>query len=90
LKFSTGLSGPIDYKLSITGIPDWSNSVNVTLPDQYNLDDVNMLPSATHNVPVYQRNENVLVRIEGDTPFPISLLGYTWEGRYTDKFYQRA
>lgn len=90
LKVSTGLSGPVDYKVSITGTPDWDNTVSVTLPYQYDFNAVNMLPAATHTLPVYQRNSNLLVRIEGSTPFPISLLGFSWEGRYTDKFYSRV
>jgi hypothetical protein len=90
MKFSTGLSGPVDYKVSITGLDDWENAVAVTLPYEYELGEVNMLPSSTHTLPIYQRNENLKVRIEGSSPFPISMLGYSWEGRYTNKFYQRV
>ena len=90
MKFSTGLSGPVDYKVSITGLDDWDNTVAVTLPYEYELGEVNMLPSSTHTLPIYQRNENLKVRIEGSSPFPISMLGYSWEGRYTNKFYQRV
>jgi hypothetical protein len=30
------------------------------------------------------------VTILGDTPFPVSILGLTWEGRYNNKFYKRV
>lgn len=90
IKVSTGLSGPVDYKIDITGLSDWENVVSVTLPYLYNLNKVNMLASATHNVPIFQRNENLGILIEGTTPYPVSLLGFSWEGRYTTKFYKRV
>lgn len=90
MKVSTGLSGPITYKVSITGIPDWENTVNVTLPYQYFFNNVNLASEAIHDVPLYQRNNNLLVRIIGDTPFPVSILSLSWEGRYNNRFYKRV
>ena len=49
-----------------------------------------MAAEAVHNVPIYQRNENVSLSIVGDTPLPVSLLGMTWEGQYNRKFYNRV
>lgn len=89
MKVATGLSGPITYQVNITGIPQWETAVNVTLPNQYVLNNVNMSAEAVHTVPLYQRNNNLLIRIKGDTPFPVSLLSLNWEGRYGNKFYQR-
>ena len=90
LNVSTGLSGPVTYQINITGIPTWSNVTNVTLPNNYALNNVNMQATATHVVPVYQRNEHLGLTILGDTPFPVSILGLTWEGRYNNKFYKRV
>lgn len=90
LNVATGLSGPVTYQVSITGIPTWSNVTNVTLPNNYTLNNVNMQASATHVVPIYQRNENLSINIIGDTPFPVSILSLTWEGRYNNRFYKRA
>jgi hypothetical protein len=90
LKVSTGLSGPITYQINLTGIPSWNNTVQVTLPNSYTLNNVNISASAIHEVPVYQRNSNVAVKIVGDTPFPVSLLSMTWEGRYNPRFYKRV
>ena len=89
LKFKVGLSGPVDYKVSITGVNDWTKAVTVTLPQQYNLNNVNMQASSTHVVPIFQRNENLLVQIIGNTPFPVSLLGLDWEGKINNRFYRR-
>ncbi len=90
IKVSTGLSGPVTYKVDITGKDSWSNVVNVTLPNTYVLNNVNLSASATHDVPIYQRNENLNIKIIGDTPFPISLLNIVWEGNYNRRFYRRS
>lgn len=89
LKVLTGLSGPVTYKIDITGRDQWVNVVNVTLPYQYVLNNVNMSAEATHVVPIFQRNKNIRIRIVGDTPFPVSLLGLSWEGLYKRRFYTR-
>ena len=90
LKFKTGLSGPVDYKVTIEGVPEWDNVASVTRPSTYTLNSVNMQPSATHVVPVFQRNENLAVKIVGNTPFPVSLLGLDWEGKFNQRFYRRS
>ena len=90
IKVSTGLSGPVTYKVDIAGRDSWSNVVNVTLPNTYVLNNVNLAASATHDVPIYQRNENLTIKIIGDTPFPISLLNIVWEGNYNRRFYRRS
>ena len=90
IKVKTGLSGPVDYKVSITGLNDWTNTVSVTQPNQYQLNNVNMQASSTHVVPIFQRNENLAVQIIGNTPFPVSLLGLDWEGKLNQRFYRRG
>jgi len=90
LKFKTGLSGPVDYKVTIEGVPEWDNVASVTRPSTYTLNSVNMQASATHVVPVFQRNENLAVKIVGNTPFPVSLLGLDWEGKFNQRFYRRS
>ena len=89
VKISTGLSGPVKYDVSITGRPEWSNTIEATAPNTYNLNNVNMSADAIHTVPIYQRNENLTFKIIGDTPFPVSLLSLNWEGKYNTGFYRR-
>ena len=90
LKVKTGLSGPVEYQVSITGKNDWNNSVSHTYPNEYELNNVNMKAKATHVVPVFQRNESLAVKIIGNTPFPVSLLGLDWEGKFNQRFYRRG
>ena len=90
IKVSTGLSGPVKYQVDITGRPEWSNTIEAVTPYVYDLSNVNLSADATHNVPVYQRNENLSLKIVGDTPMPVTLLSLTWEGNYKTGFYQRS
>lgn len=89
-KVKLGLSGPINFDVDITGVPKWSNNSSVTYPYQYLLNSVNMLPQSTHTIPIFQRNENLDVSIKSSTPFPVSLLGMEWEGKYNRRFYRRG
>lgn len=89
IKVSTGLGGPVSYLINITGREDWTDVVNVTLPSTYVLNNVNLSAEGTHVVPIYQRNRNTKVKIIGDTPFPVTLLKLSWEGKYNNKFYKQ-
>jgi hypothetical protein len=88
INVATGLSGPVTYEIDLTGIPTWNNVVSTTLPNTYVLNNVNLSASAVHVVPIYQRNRNTSIRIIGDTPFPVSILDITWEGKYSSRFYR--
>ena len=90
INVATGLSGPVTYEVDLTGIPTWENVVSTTLPNTYVLNNVNLSSSSLHVVPIYQRNKNTSIRIIGNTPFPINLLDLTWEGKYSNRFYQRG
>ena len=90
VKVSTGLSGPVKYEVTITGRPEWSQTIEATVPYTYDLNSVNMSADAVHTIPIYQRNENLNFKIIGDTPFPVSLLSLNWEGKYNTGFYRRS
>ena len=90
LKVKTGLTGPIDYKINIIGIPVRTSKLTVTPVGQYNLNSVNMTESAVHHVPVYQRNHNTTITIESNTAFPATIESINWEGRYATNYYRRA
>jgi len=90
IKVSTGLSGPVKYQINITGRPEWSNTIEAVAPYVYDLNNVNLSADAIHTVPLYQRNENLSVKIIGDSPMPVSLLSLNWEGKYNTGFYRRG
>jgi hypothetical protein len=88
INVATGLSGPVTYEIDLTGIPTWENVVSTTLPNTYVLNNVNLSSGSVHIVPIYQRNRNTSIRIIGNTPFPVSILDITWEGKYSSRFYR--
>ena len=90
IKVSTGLSGPIKYRVDIDGIDTFDKTIDVAQPYSYNLNNVNLSADAIHDVPLYQRNTNLQINIIGDTPFPVSLLAMNWEGRVGNRFYTRS
>lgn len=89
LRVQTGLSGPVDYEIKIDGLNDYTHTASVTMPYEYETGGVNMQANATHVVPIHQRNNNLNITIKGTTPFPVSLLGFDWEGKYNSRFYRR-
>jgi hypothetical protein len=90
IKVNTGLSGPVTYNIDITGKDGWDNVVNVTLPNTYNLNSVNLSATAQHVVPIFQRNTNCKITIKGNTAFPVSITSLAWEGNYNTRFYRRS
>lgn len=90
LQVETGLSGPIDYKVNILGVPIRTQKITVTPANQSTLNSVNLSETGTHTVPIHQRNHNVTVTIEGTTPFPATIESLNWEGRYATNFYRRS
>lgn len=90
VKVSLGMTGPVKYKVKITGIPENTEIAAIAMPYQYETDSINIAPSAVQEVPIYQRNENIKFTITADTPFPCSILALQWEGRLGTNFYQRS
>src|SRR5210317_383431 len=90
IKVSTGLSGPVKYQVTITGRPEWTQTIEAVQPYVYDLNNVNLSAEAIHNISIYQRNENLSLNIIGDSPMPVSLLSLNWEGRYNSGFYRRS
>jgi len=90
IKVSTGLSGPVKYQITITGRPEWTQTIEAVQPNVYELNNVNLSAEAIHTIPIYQRNENLSIKMIGDSPMPVSLLSLNWEGRYNSGFYKRS
>jgi|TARA_R100000479_G_scaffold79023_1_gene38335 hypothetical protein len=90
IKVAVGLSGPITYRINIDGIDQFDKTIDVAQPYTYELNNVNLSADAVHDVPLYQRNQNLQINIIGDTPFPVSLLAMNWEGRVGNRFYARS
>ena len=90
MKFSTGLSVVVSFKLKPKGAAEW-NDVHPTIDANFYLaNDVPLADQSVMTVPVHQKNDNFTIRIYSDSPFPVSLTSMMWEGYYSPRFYRRT
>ena len=89
LKFIFGLGGDVVFKLSAKGRTDWQETEGVKSADSYLANDIPFVNTSQFTIPIYQRSENIRLRIFSNSPFPVSLLSMKWEGIYSPRFYTR-
>lgn len=89
LKFILGLGGDVVFKLKARGRSEWQETEGVKGADYYLANDIPFVNTSQFTIPVYQRSENIRLRIFSDSPFPVSLLSMKWEGNYSPRFYTR-
>jgi hypothetical protein len=89
IKFDFGLSGDVGFTVKAVGRSDWSTSAASKKVNYYKLNDAPFTINTTYTLPVHQRSENFTVLITSDSPFPVALNSYTWEGHYSNRFYTR-
>jgi hypothetical protein len=89
IKFNFGLSGDVVFTVKAAGRGDWTTSAGNKLANYYRLNDIPFTKNSTYTLPIYQRSENFSVLITSDSPFPVALNSYTWEGNYSERFYSR-
>lgn len=88
-KVNTGFTGPLKYRIQIIGRTTFEENNTVVFPPSYSANKIPVVVEGVHAIPVYQRNENFTLTLIGDSPYPVTLSSYDWEGRYTTNFYQR-
>ena len=81
IKVSTGLGGPITYRIDIDGIDQYDKKTIDVAPNVYNFNNVNLSANAIHDVPLYQRNENLKSTLLAIHRSLSGLLAMNWEGR---------
>ena len=89
MKFSTGLSGVLAFKLKPKGASEWNLVHPVVDANFYLANDVPLTNQSVLNVPIHQRSGNFTLRAYSDSPFPVSLTSSMWEGNYSPRFYRR-
>jgi hypothetical protein len=89
LKFILGLGGDVVFKLNSKGRTEWQETEGVRNADYYLANDIPFVNTSQFTIPIYQRSENIRLRIFSDSPFPVSLLSMKWEGNYSPRFYTR-
>ena len=90
MKFSIGLSGDVEFKITPREQSEFSITGNVFNTGYSLLNQVPIEDSNIFTVPINQRNSNYSLRVFSDTPYIVSLNSAMWEGNYSTKFYRRA
>jgi hypothetical protein len=89
IKISTGLGGDLNFLIQARGRADWQDLLAVTDANTYVANDVPLVDSRIHAIPLHQKSSNMKIKIQASGPFPVSLLSMVWEGQYSGKFYTR-
>ena len=90
MKFSTGLSGILGFKLKRNGANEYNDVQPIPLANFYLANDVPLADQSVVTVPIHQRNTNFELKVSSDSPFPVSLASMMWEGYYSPRFYRRT
>lgn len=90
IKLHFGKIGQYRTTLKRVGKPDYTEIYESSILDNYDVNAAPYLEEYIKTVPVYERNVNVDVILKSTHPAPATLLGLSWEGDYSPRFYKRV
>ena len=90
MKFDVGFSGSINFYINRFGSPEWKYVAGVQNAGYYLANSSPTIDRTTLIVPIHQKNINFNLRLNSNSPFPVSLNGMYWEGQYAPRYYRRA
>ena len=90
VKFNFGKIGMYDVDVLRTGKPTFTQQIEATPADAYIANYVALLPDIQGVVPCYERNNHLVLIVKSKHPSPATIISYQWEGKYTNKNYQRV
>ena len=79
------LSGSIDVLLKRVGYDDRTLSIEQPSADIYLANDPAISDVSTQALPVFCRGSQASLTITADSPLPVSLSSYSWEGHYNNR-----
>ena len=90
MKFDVGFSGSVNFYINRFGSPEWKYVAGVQNAGYYLANSSPTIDRTTLIVPIHQKNINFNLRLNSNSPFPVSLNGMYWEGQYAPRYYRRA
>ena len=90
IKLSLGQVGHYQTVLDKLGKAAYTQTFEGPVADSYTDSTVVFEPEKTQTVPVYERNVNLGITLKSKHASPATLFSLTWEGDYTNKYYQRV
>lgn len=90
MKFDVGFSGSINFLINRFGSIDWNYVAGVQKAGYYLANESPTIDRAVITVPIHQKNTNFNLKLNSNSPFPVSVNSMTWEGQYAPRYYRRA
>ena len=90
MKFDIGFSGSINFYITRYGAPEWQYIAGVQNAGYYLANSSPTIDRTSIAVPIHQKNTNFNLKLNSNSPFPVSVNSMTWEGNYAPRYYRRA
>ena len=90
VKLNLGKIGLYETTLDRIGKDSYNEIYESTDLDEYEVSDAPYLEEKIKTIPVYEKNSNVDITLKSSHPAPATLYSMSWEGDYTNRFYQRV
>tara|TARA_R100001530_G_scaffold47808_2_gene35942 strand:+ start:3613 stop:6840 length:3228 start_codon:yes stop_codon:yes gene_type:complete len=90
IKLNFGPYGSYTTIIDKLGNSSYEETWDSPISDQYLLSNVAIDDEVIRTVPIYERNKNLTIKLKSSHPSPATLYSMTWEGDFTNKFYQRV
>ena len=88
VKLNFGANGMFTTILDRTGKPQYSETWEPVLSDQYDANRISINEQITRTIPTYEKNKNLTLTLKSTHPTPATLYSMTWEGDYTTQNYR--
>ena len=90
VKLNLGNAGLYETLIERTGKPDYTELWEPAKADSYNANQVDFVEEVIQTIPTYEKNTNLTLTLKSTHPAPATLHSMSWEGDFTNKFYQRV
>jgi hypothetical protein len=88
VKLNFGANGMFTTILDRTGKPQYSETWEPPVSDQYGANRIGINEQITRTIPTYEKNKNLTLTLKSTHPTPATLYSMTWEGDYTNQNYK--
>ena len=88
--FEIGPTGNFDVILHRKGREDYTYNISGPYFDYYKANDPSLTPEVSATTACYERNTNLNIELHSEHPSPFTLYTMSWEGDYSQKYYQNV
>ena len=86
--FEIGPTGNFDVILHRKGREDYTYNISGPYFDYYKANEPSLTPEVSATTACYERNTNLNIELHSEHPSPFTLYTMSWEGDYSQKYYQ--